>query len=133
MDSYNNFIVILASLPFILSTLSSVLHEPLRQRIDINYSFQGLSKAEAESYIRNKLSSAGGSENIFDERALNYIVASTKGKPRVIDLIMTNALLVASINQIHLINKKVADKQFNYALYNFSGHALLFYISFFFT
>ena len=109
MDSYNNFVVILAGLPFILSTLSSILHEPLRQRIGINYSFQGLSKSEAESYIRNKLSSAGGSENIFDEGALNYIVDSAKGKPRVIDLIMTNALLVASMNQTHLITKKVAD------------------------
>ena len=55
MDSRDRAAVLLAGLPKLNSTLRLAIHEPLYQRLVMNYNLEGLSKEEGRSYIHEKL------------------------------------------------------------------------------
>lgn len=91
-DSLNCFTLILSGEPVLNRTLERQVHEALRQRITVHYSFQGLNPDEVNAYIRHKLHVAGGAESIIGDDALSAITGYCKGNPRIIDNIMTTAL-----------------------------------------
>ena len=51
MDSRDRAVILLAGLPQLNNTLRLGIHEPLRQRIVMNYNLDGLSKEEGRLYI----------------------------------------------------------------------------------
>ena len=51
MDSRDRAAILLAGLPKLNSTLGLGIHEPLRQRIVMNYNLEGLTKEEGHNYI----------------------------------------------------------------------------------
>lgn len=55
MDSRDRAVILLAGLPQLNNTLRLGIHEPLRQRIVMNYNLDGLSKEEGRAYIQEKL------------------------------------------------------------------------------
>ena len=55
MDSRDRAAILLAGLPKLNSTLTLQIHEPLRQRIVMNYNLEGLTKDEGKTYILEKL------------------------------------------------------------------------------
>lgn len=59
MDSRNYAMLILAGQPVLNNILSMQIHESLKQRIVINYNFQGLSETEVKKYIQNRLGLCG--------------------------------------------------------------------------
>ena len=71
-------------------------HEALRQRITVHYNYQCLSDNEAVEYITHKLACAGSSKAIIDDAAINAVVGQTHGNPRLIDNIMSDALVIGS-------------------------------------
>lgn len=93
-DSVNFFILILCGEPALNFTLEKPVHESLRQRVMAHYNYQGLSPEEVRAYTFHKLSLAGGSETIMGEDAMTSLVNSCYGNPRVIDNIMTYALML---------------------------------------
>jgi len=58
MDSKDRAVVLLVGLPQLNNTLRLVAHEPLRQRVTMNYHLDGLNKEDAKIYIINKLNGA---------------------------------------------------------------------------
>ena len=54
-DSKDRAVILLVGLPQLNSTLQSGVHEPLHQRIIMNYNLEGLSKDEGRIYISEKL------------------------------------------------------------------------------
>lgn len=64
-DSVNCFTLILCGEPYLNNTLRKPVHEALRQRITVHYTFSGLSDAEVADYVRHKLVCAGGAETIM--------------------------------------------------------------------
>ena len=103
MDSKDRAVVLLTGLPQIYSTLRLVAHEPLRQRISMNYNMDGLSKDEAGHYIEEKLNGAGSDTSIFAEGALDAILNATDGIPRMINKICTSALMLGASDDSDLI------------------------------
>lgn len=91
-DSLNCFTLILAGEPTLNRTLERQVHEALRQRITVHYTFQGLDPDEVVEYIKHKIKLAGGSESIINEEAISALVGYCKGNPRIIDNVMTTAL-----------------------------------------
>lgn len=91
-DSVNCFTLILCGESYLNHILSKQMHEALRQRITVHYDFQGLSDDEAVKYIIHKLNCAGSSKAIIEEPALLAVAGHSRGNPRVIDSIMTDAL-----------------------------------------
>jgi type II secretory pathway predicted ATPase ExeA len=107
MDSYDNFVVLLVGLPVIISNLSVAAQEPLRQRIVMRYEVHGFSNEDTHNYITGKLEKAGGSSNIFEEGALQLIYNSSHNIPRVVDVIMSYSLLIASSTSSSVITKDI--------------------------
>jgi len=107
MDSINRAVVLLVGLPQINNTLRLVAHEPLRQRITMNYNLDGLSKEEAKNYILEMLKEAKSHVTVFSENALEAIVNAGNGIPRIINKICDASLLIGHNRDIDEINADI--------------------------
>lgn len=85
MDSRDRAAILLAGLPKLNSTLMLQIHEPLRQRIVMNYNLEGLTKDEGKTYILEKLKGAGCNQTIFEDAAIEAILNAADGTPRLIN------------------------------------------------
>lgn len=103
-DSLNCFTLLLIGEPHLNNTLQKPVHEALRQRITVHYSFEGLSDSETESYILHKLSDAGCSAPILGEGVAHTVNGASQGNPRITDSIMSAALTLGA-----QLEKKVID------------------------
>jgi type II secretory pathway predicted ATPase ExeA len=88
-DSLNCFTLILSGEPVLNRTLERPIHEALKQRITIHYTFKGLNPDETKAYILHKIHLSGGSESIMGEDAIIAAAGYCKGNPRIIDNLMT--------------------------------------------
>lgn len=85
MDSRDRAAILLAGLPKLNLTLTLQIHEPLRQRIVMNYNLEGLTKDEGKTYILEKLKGAGCNQTIFEDAAIEAILNAADGTPRLIN------------------------------------------------
>lgn len=107
MDSKDRAVVLLVGLPQLNNTLRLVAHEPLRQRITMNYHLDGLTKEEAITYVSKKLSGAKCFTTIFSEGALEGIINAANGIPRVINKICNACLVIAHNQNLNDINNDI--------------------------
>lgn len=106
-DSLNCFTLILCGESYFNRTLSKPVNEALRQRVVVHYDFQGLDEMEAAMYIKHKIQSAGGSTSILEEAALSAVQGYAQGNPRVIDNLMTDALMLGAQTDKTVIDTEV--------------------------
>lgn len=100
MDSVNRAIVLLTGLPQLNSTLRLAAHEPLAQRITMNYEIHPLTPEESKAYLLEKQKSAGSTMEVFEKNALEAIAGAANGIPRMLDKIANRALMIGnSLNQ----------------------------------
>ena len=110
MDSVNRAMVLLAGLPQLLTTLNLNVHEPLRQRITMNYNIAPLTQEEVKTYILEKLKSANCRQEVFEKNALEAIANASNGTPRMIDKIVNASLLVGNqLNQNIIVSDTVMN------------------------
>lgn len=95
MDSRDRAVVLLAGLPQMNYTLNLGIHEPLRQRITMNYNMDGLSKAESIQFIRAKLDGVHCTQHVFDDNALEAIANASNGVPRLLNKLANACLTIA--------------------------------------
>lgn len=95
-DSVNCFTLILSGEPYLNNTLEKPIHEALRQRITVHYAFLGLQPDEISDYIRHKIRVAGGADTIIGEDALSALTGYCHGNPRIIDNVMSDALILGA-------------------------------------
>lgn len=93
-DSVNCFTLILCGESHMNAILRKPVHEALRQRITIHYNYQGLSDEEASEYVVHKLKCAGSSKAVIDDAALTAVAGHSHGNPRLIDNIMSDAIVI---------------------------------------
>ena len=113
MDSRERAVVLLVGLPQLNNILRLSAHEPLRQRLVMNYHMEGLSIEESKDYIRIKLKQAGCHEEVFDENALHAISNGASGIPRMIDNLCSRCLLIAEKREQYRINADIAMAAIN--------------------
>jgi type II secretory pathway predicted ATPase ExeA len=81
----------------------------LDQRISIRYHMNGMTPTETGSYIRHHLDLAGRPGNstgdLFSDDAITLIHDCSRGKPRTINTLATNALIAAAAT-----SKKIVDE-----------------------
>lgn len=107
MDSSDRAVVLLTGLPTLNNTLRLSIHEPLRQRITMNYHIEGLNKDEARNYIIDKLKSAKANPDVFSGSAIEAIINTSGGVPRIINKICNTALIVAHSKAVAGINNDI--------------------------
>jgi type II secretory pathway predicted ATPase ExeA len=87
--------------------------ESLTQRLRYRYCLEGLDEDETASYIRQRLTVAGLSPDIFLPDALQYIFQTCQGVPRKINNLCSLATLKAKSKKLEAINvaliKELAD------------------------
>lgn len=113
MDSRDRAIVLLAGLPQLNSTLCLSMHEPLRQRIIMNYNLDGFSKEEGRSYIEYKLKKAGCLDSVFDDPAIEAILNASDGTARMINKLCNASLVIGHSQGINRINADIAMQAIN--------------------
>lgn len=113
MDSKDRAVVLFAGLPTLNNTLRLGIHEPLRQRIVMNYHLDGLSKEEGRVYIAEKLRGAGCTQTVFEDSAIEAILNASDGTPRMINKLCNASLLIADSEGRDSIDPDTAMKAIN--------------------
>jgi type II secretory pathway predicted ATPase ExeA len=112
-DSVNCFTLALVGEPHLNNILEKPVHEALRQRIAVHYNFEGLSDDETERYLLHKLRVAGAAGSVLGEGTLPAIIGYSRGCPRLLDRLMTEALLLGA-----QLEKPVVDTELVMAAVN---------------
>ena len=113
MDSRDRAAVLLAGLPKLNQTLQLQIHEPLKQRIVMNYNLEGISKDEGRTYITEKLRGAGCNQTIFEEAAIEAILNAADGTPRLINKYCNASMLIGDSNKANLITTDIVMQAVN--------------------
>jgi type II secretory pathway predicted ATPase ExeA len=95
-DAINCFTVALAGELHLNRILEKPIHEALRQRIAIHYTFSGLSDEETEDYVLHKLRIAGAAKSILGDGTSPAIIGYARGCPRLLDNLMNEALMLGA-------------------------------------
>lgn len=108
MDSKDKAIVVLSGLTILNSTLNLNIHEPLKQRIIMNYTMTGLDKVSSKAFISEKLQAAKCCKPVFDDAALEAIVNAANGVPRMLCKYANACLVVADRKDVNFVNAEIA-------------------------
>ncbi|MCD8300181.1 MAG: AAA family ATPase [Clostridiales bacterium] len=113
MDSRDRAVVLLAGLPQLTTTLRLNIHEPLRQRIVMNYQMEGISKEEGRQYIAAKLQGAGCRQTVFEDNAVEAILNAADGTVRQISKLCNASLLIGDNRKADYITADIAMQAIN--------------------
>jgi len=105
MDSSRYLTLLLIGQPLLRRTLSLQMHEPLRQRIAVQYHLEGLSREELEAYLAHQLKTAGVSQPLFDDTARQALYQATKGILRKVNKLALTALRLAASRKAALVDE----------------------------
>jgi type II secretory pathway predicted ATPase ExeA len=106
LDSANPFVLILSGQPQIRNRLSLNTCYPLRQRITMRYSMQGLTAEETADYCMNRMKIAGSMNDVFSSSALCAIHTLSGGFPRTINNIAVASLLYATVRKMLVVDEE---------------------------
>lgn len=107
MDSRNYSLLILVGQPVLNNILSMQIHEALKQRIVINYNFQGISGVEIKEYISNRLKICGITHKIFDESAIESSIGCCNGSIRKLNHLLHKALMIGCEQKVETIGTEI--------------------------
>jgi general secretion pathway protein A len=107
MDSSHYLTLLLIGEPLLRRTLSLQMHEPLRQRIAVQYHLDGLSREELDGYLAQQLKAAGVGQPLFDETARQALYQATKGILRKVNKLALTALRLAAARKLQAINEAI--------------------------
>ena len=113
MDKTDRAVILLAGLPKLNTTLSLGIHEPLRQRIVMNYNLEGITKEEGRTYISEKLKGAGCNQTVFEDAAIEAILNASEGTPRLINKYCNTCLFVGNSIKTNLITTDIVMQSIN--------------------
>lgn len=92
--------IILVGQPELQKLLARRDLRQLAQRITARYHLPPLERSEIEAYVVHRLRVGGGREDLFTKGALRAVYRSTRGVPRLINIVCDRALMGAySLNQ----------------------------------
>lgn len=113
MDSRDRAAVLLTGLPKLNSTLSLGIHEPLRQRLVMNYNLEGITREEGRHYISEKLGGAGCNQAVFDDAAVEAVLNAADGTARLINKYCNACLLIGNSNKADTITADIVMQAVN--------------------
>jgi len=113
MDSRDRAVILLAGLPTLNNTLRLTIHEPLRQRIVMNYNLEGMTKEEGLTYIHAKLKGTGCTQTVFEDAAIEAVLNAADGTPRLINKLCNASLLIGNSSNLNIINTNAVMQAIN--------------------
>lgn len=110
MDAATPLGMVLVGQPALRGRLKEPLHEALAQRTPVRYTLAGLSRAEANDYVRVHMETVGGSPDLFSEDAIDLAYEHAKGIPRALNNVLVYALIRAAWNDAKLADRKIVEE-----------------------
>jgi len=107
MDSSRYLTLLLVGQPLLRRTLSLQMHEPLRQRIAVQYHLEGLSREELDAYLAHQLKAAGVTQPLFDDTARQALYQATKGILRKVNKLALTALRLAASRKESTVGESI--------------------------
>ncbi len=86
-----------------------LLDSPLAQRVALKYRLESFNYESTEAYVKHRLGLAGNKDEIFAPEAIEKIHAYSKGIPRRINIISSNALFEGFLVKAKVIDSKIID------------------------
>ena len=102
--------VILVGQPELKAKLSNPAMASLTQRIGVTYHLDAFTIDEVAAYVMHRLSQVGGSVNLFTKKAVELIYETSKGIPRIINLLCDNALVSAFTEDTQIVNRSMVEE-----------------------
>ena len=102
--------IILVGQPELNLILAKPQLRQLNQRITARYHLTPLSLLETQHYIQHRLSVCGGSNSLFNRKAINKVFKLSGGIPRLINIICDRALLGGYVNDKQIIDAVIISK-----------------------
>jgi general secretion pathway protein A len=87
--------ILLVGQPELRSKLSRPELRQFAQRISVDFHLRPLDRAETHSYVRHRLTVAGGRATLFLPEAIEFVYARTNGVPRLLNQLCDLALVYA--------------------------------------
>ncbi|MEO0142893.1 MAG: AAA family ATPase [candidate division WOR-3 bacterium] len=84
--------------------------EQLNQRINIRYHLKGLSPEETSEYIKHRLRIARAKKEIFSNPSIPLIHQYSRGIPRLINTIATNAMYAGFLLKKEIIDPEIIEE-----------------------
>jgi general secretion pathway protein A len=99
--------IVLSGQPELEEKLRNPNVRQLRQRIALWARTHAITAEQTAAYIAQRLLIAGTSERIYSEDAVTAIHRSSRGIPRIINLLCEHSLILAYVNQVHQISPEL--------------------------
>ena len=99
MDSTDYISLIIVGQVELKDILMKNIFESLKQRIIVNYTFNGFSREEVCEYVKSRLKIADTNQDIFEVDALNALYACSKASPRRLNTLIINSLMLGHQNE----------------------------------
>ena len=81
----------------------------IRQRVDVYCTLPHLDRAETEQYILSHLRYAGGTQDLFTDKAVDVICSAATGIPRMVNRICDKSLIYAFQKQKRLVDDHMVE------------------------
>jgi len=109
--------IVLVGLPELTDKLKLDEFRAIHQRVEIQYQLRTFSYSDTKNYIFHRLFVAGCTKrDIFKPDAIQRIFQLSKGIPRTISIIASNALLFAYLHGVKKIDHQIIDSSTNESL-----------------
>ena len=103
-DSDSPLSLVLAGQPGLRSQLKTPANEALDDRIMIRMHLAGLSRTETGDYVRAHLRAVGAPEDLFADEAVDLVFQHSRGRPRRINKLCTQAVVKGGHKNIRPID-----------------------------
>ncbi|ABO50615.1 Type II secretory pathway component ExeA (predicted ATPase)-like protein [Desulforamulus reducens MI-1] len=110
MDSLSLFTLILVGQPELRRTLRMNKFEAITQRIQLRYHLTGLMAEETATYICHQMKTASLTTPLFSDSAIKLIHTETKGIPRLINSLCSQALYDAKRRNSDVIEESMIGR-----------------------
>ena len=108
MDSRATFACLLLGQPTLLRRLRQATFAALDQRIALRYLIDGMDRTETGEYIAHHLKLAGRTDTLFSDDAVGLIHEFSRGLPRQVNNLATQALIAAYVTNSSICDEKAA-------------------------
>ena len=105
--------IVLLGQPQLMEMLVRPSMAQIAQRVTAEYHLEPLSLAETEEYVANRLTTAGGSHDLFATSAVEIVHYVSGGVPRLINTLCDHALVTAFASGAHQVTHEHVAQSIN--------------------
>jgi type II secretory pathway predicted ATPase ExeA len=109
LDDRNLIAIVLVGQPELRERLEHRAYRALTQRIGAEFHLTPLSADDAVAYVRHRLKVAGATRTVLSDSAIRRLHAASRGVPRVLNHLATQALLEGMARGAAVVDEDVAS------------------------